>query len=139
MTYNLFQPLAAEITTCNALNAMSSKSIERMLSLFYAVNFGACLYEEGRKKWVIVHNKWFHGRNRVKTEASDILFYREHLVFEHPKTFNYALFLLVVGNIPTRTVPWLSQVVLMILLPGRLLRGSTKNEHTAWSCHKEKL
>lgn len=80
-----------------------------------------------------------HGRSRMKTEASDILFNHRHLVFEHPKTFNSALFSWWWENFPTRRIPWLLQVNWMILLVGRFLRRSTGNEHTILTCHKEKL
>lgn len=45
LIYNIFLILADEITTRNALKAVNSKSIEKMLSPFYPVNFGACLYK----------------------------------------------------------------------------------------------
>lgn len=137
--FPIFQILVAEMTTCSALNAMNSKSIERMHSPFCAVNFGACLYEDDGKKWVIMHNKSLHGRNRVKTEAQTCPFIAGtwSLSSRRPLIMLYSSWWW--ENIPTRIVPWLSQVVLMILLPGGFLRGSSKNEYIAWLCHKEKL
>lgn len=46
LIYDFFQILADKITTLNALNTVNSKSIEKMLSSFYTMNFRACLYKD---------------------------------------------------------------------------------------------
>lgn len=70
-----------------------------MHSPFCAVDFGACVYEDDGKKWVIMHNKSLHGR-KSENRGSDMPFYRGHLVFEYQKTFNYVVFHLMVGEHP---------------------------------------